>query len=54
VKYNKCQVWVLDTNQEGRMAAVKPEPLSFQEPDEESVIVPEQTIVLDDKEFGKY
>jgi hypothetical protein len=36
------------------MTAVKPEPVSFEEPDEESVIVPEQTTVLDDKEFGKY
>jgi hypothetical protein len=36
------------------MTAVKPEPLSFHEPDEESAIVPEQTIDLDDKEFGKY
>jgi hypothetical protein len=36
------------------MADVKPEPVSFQEPDEESVIVPDQTIVPDDKEFGKY
>jgi len=30
------------------MTAVKPEPVFFQEPDEESVIVP------NDKEFGKY
>jgi hypothetical protein len=35
-------------NQKGRMTAVKPEPVFFQESDEESVIVPEQTIVLDD------
>ena len=37
-----------------RMTAAEPQSVSPQEVDEEPITVPEQTIVLDAKEFGKY
>ncbi len=37
-----------------RMIAAQPQSVSPQKIDTEPVVVPEQTIVLDDKEFGKY